>query len=214
MWVRIIKTLPKHLEGPDKPKIIVMDFDRVIHEDTSPWMGTTVIQDEPVPGAFEAIMRYQAAGYEIWIMSCRCNHPDGPTAMAKWMMDKGLRQSVVEEIRFSLIKPRAFMYIDDRAFVFKGKFPAVEVIENFRSWNKEKPRIDASEIKDATELIEVLEEYGVEAEQLDDLVHESASTDASTANNGGLWEQIPYLLSSGWKIGMLISRLRDMKVIG
>ena len=43
------------------------------------------------------------------------------------------------ELQFPTHKPPALLTIDDRAFQFKGEFPALDDIENFKPWNKQPP---------------------------------------------------------------------------
>jgi hypothetical protein len=47
---------------------------------------------------------------------------------------------------------------------------------------------------ETTRLLEKAEEMGLQAEQLDDLVHDAASQEASGVNNGGLSDQVEYLV--------------------
>lgn len=62
---------------------------------------------------------------------------------------------------------------------------------------------DEEEVADAADAVEVLETVdklchaGVEAEDLDEAVHDVASTIASEINNAGLAAQVEFLLSNG-----------------
>jgi len=42
----------------------------------------------------------------------------------------------VKSMRFPLMKPPAFVQIDDRAITFKGTFPTNQQLLNFKPWNK------------------------------------------------------------------------------
>ena len=48
----------------------------------------------------------------------------------------------------------------------------------------------------AAEIIKQLEAAGVEPHELDELVHEAKSREASAINNGGLTEQVEYLVET------------------
>lgn len=45
-------------------------------------------------------------------------------------------QIVVGQIRFPLFKPAAHVTIDDRALTFRGRWPTVATIQEFKPWNK------------------------------------------------------------------------------
>jgi len=42
----------------------------------------------------------------------------------------------VSELSFPLMKPAAFLQIDDRAMTFNGAFPTIEKMKAFKPWNK------------------------------------------------------------------------------
>lgn len=59
-------------------------------------------------------------------------------------------------------------------------------------------------------LIEELQKQGLEAAHLDDLVHDAANDLASNANNGGLKEQINFLITiCGWTEKDIKEKLND-----
>jgi len=43
---------------------------------------------------------------------------------------------LLNEIKFPLFKPPAFLTIDDRVMLFTGKFPSVVELKNFKPWHK------------------------------------------------------------------------------
>ncbi len=47
-------------------------------------------------------------------------------------------------------------------------------------------------------VVQELETAGLCSEDLDELVHSTASNDATNTNNSGIAEQVTYLLSNGW----------------
>lgn len=113
---------------------VVFDFDGVIHSYTSGWQGATIIPDEPVPGIKEALQEIREAGYEVVIVSTRCAHTGGMTAIFDWLNLYGLTDYVDKLCKE---KPPAIVYIDDRAICFDGKPEGLlEKIETFKPWYK------------------------------------------------------------------------------
>ena len=56
--------------------------------------------------------------------------------MKKWLVKWGFPKDKIENLRFPLMKPAAFLLIDDRAFTFEGKFPLVQEMLAFKPWNR------------------------------------------------------------------------------
>lgn len=113
---------------------IVFDFDGVIHSYTSGWKGTTCIPDPPVHGIEKALKDVHDAGYEVVIVSTRCDSFFGRVAIENWLDLYGL--SVFVD-RVCKEKPPAIVYIDDRAICFDGHpEKLLEKIKAFKPWNK------------------------------------------------------------------------------
>ena len=113
-------------------KTVVFDFDGVIHSYTSGWKGSAIIPDPPVPGIREAIAEIRRAGYDVVVVSTRCNTLDGYAAIREWLYRNKI---VVDDVKVE--KPPAIAYIDDRAICFDGKPDTLlEKIQNFKPWNK------------------------------------------------------------------------------
>ena len=111
---------------------VVFDFDGVIHSYTSGWKGRTIIPDPPVPGIKEAIAEIRAAGYEVVVVSTRCEYMDGIQAILDWLMEHKIQVD-----RVCTQKPPAIVYIDDRAICFDGKPESLlGKIQTFKPWNK------------------------------------------------------------------------------
>jgi hypothetical protein len=118
-------------------KIICVDFDGVIHSYESGWKGATVITDKPVEGAISWLEKMcQLDDFEINIYSSRSKEPGAVEAMKMWLFAHGMHVSELDLIGFPTQKPSAWMTIDDRAFCFKGKFPNVNWLRDFKPWNK------------------------------------------------------------------------------
>jgi hypothetical protein len=117
-------------------KTICLDFDGVIHKYTSPWAGTRTIPDPPVPGAFKFIRAAQEAGWTVAILSTRSGEAGGIGAMRNWLAKHGLEPSEISAIDFPTTKPRAKIYIDDRGYYFRGRFPSIKWVEGFQPWHR------------------------------------------------------------------------------
>jgi hypothetical protein len=71
-------------------------------------------------------------------MSTRNTKWGGRRAMKKYLLKWGMNKTLLKRIKFPIFKPPARLYIDDRAFQFKGEFPTRAFIQNFKPWNREK----------------------------------------------------------------------------
>ena len=118
---------------------VVFDFDGVIHSYASGWKGAIVIPDEPVPGIKEAMIEIYKAGYEIVVVSTRCNVPEGARAVVKYLREHEMLPYVKKVCKE---KPPAIVYIDDRAINFDGNANTLlEKIKSFQPWYK-KPAVE------------------------------------------------------------------------
>lgn len=112
--------------------ILCLDFDGVLHSYKSGWQGAGVIADPPVPGAVEFV---QAAlqSFQVAVFSSRSNSAEGRAAMQAWCEKWGFP---VHQMDFPAQKPAAFLTLDDRAWCFRGTFPAIADLLAFVPWNK------------------------------------------------------------------------------
>ena len=137
----------------NKP-ILCLDFDGVIHSYASGWGGIDVIVDDPVPGVFEFLEK-AVDEFEVNIYGSRSNSPEGIKAMERWFSccienhydavghhslipggdDKMYK--ILKSVEFVTSKPSAFVTLDDRSITFKGIWPSVNELLNFKPWNKE-----------------------------------------------------------------------------
>lgn len=141
---------------------LCLDFDGVLHSYTSGWVDAMFIPDPPVPAAMEVLESY-IKEFDVVIFSSRSNQFGGINAMRLWLgywakKELGLERGnaianyfnevevshsfVVGESkssykRFPLVKPVAFVTIDDRAITFDGNWPHPQEIKNFKPWNKQ-----------------------------------------------------------------------------
>lgn len=112
-------------------KILVFDFDGVIHSYTSDWNGVSNIPDLPVPGIKELIDKLKEDFY-IYITSSRCSDEEGIIAIEKYLFENNIFYN-----RIQGLKPPAYLTIDDRALTFKGDCQDIlEQIKSFKPWNK------------------------------------------------------------------------------
>lgn len=127
--------------------ILCIDFDGVLHSYSSGWKGARTVPDPPVNGAIkwlESLLgcpdyygiadRYK--DFKVCIYSSRSRYWGGKNAMKKWLVKWGFDPNYLELISFPLMKPAAFLQIDDRAITFSGIFPTVEEMKAFKPWNK------------------------------------------------------------------------------
>lgn len=137
-------------------KSICLDFDGVINSYTSPFTTPNDLPDPPMPGAFAFIRQLLSNDFNVFIMSARFPRltdlgdspdkwgPRGLESVIKWFIKHGAQdliditmQPKVEgkpSLFFTINKPKAVLYIDDRAFKFEGSFPSLEYIATFLPW--------------------------------------------------------------------------------
>lgn len=121
-----------------KPRRVAIDFDGVIHSYVSGWNGP-VPTDPPVPGAFDFLRILVAdARTEPIIFSTRSQADGGIEAMKQWFLEHGLELSILGRLEFPLEKPDAKVFLDDRAWNFKGTFPQVEELLEFEPWHRQR----------------------------------------------------------------------------
>lgn len=144
--------------GCDTPAryAIAVDFDGVIHQHVSPWIGDpTHIPDPPVPGAI-AWLESMVARYDIFIFTCRLLTPKrSPVerAMCAWLAAHGASVDLVHALHFVSEKPHAGVYLDDRAMRFEGRFPGTGEIDAAAvPWNKR----TTPSAQELAELVDVL----------------------------------------------------------
>lgn len=111
-------------------KTVVFDFDGVIHSYKSGWRGVTIIPDPPVDGMKECIDDLRDSGYEVVVVSTRCETPDGMNAISQWLSKHDITVDAVVDK-----KPPAICYVDDRAICFDGNpHKLKDAIERFKPW--------------------------------------------------------------------------------
>lgn len=124
-------------------RILCLDFDGVVHSYLSGWKGSRTIPDPPVPGAFAFIATMLVNGWDVAIHSSRSGQWGGRRAMRNWLREHSGQMwydspagSGLENVRFPLFKPSAFVTLDDRAIQFTGYWPSEMELRAFKPWNK------------------------------------------------------------------------------
>jgi len=111
---------------------IALDFDGVLSNYTG-WHGPGRL-DPPVDGAIEAIRAYQDAGLDVCVYTSRADSPESIRQLEHWLREYGLESRRAKQIQITSRKPPAVVYLDDRAWQFKGTFPSPGEIKSFKTW--------------------------------------------------------------------------------
>src|SRR5262249_37850198 len=124
-----------------------VDFHGVICDRPPGYKGFTQPEWPAIPGAIDWLLALVEA-YDGDLVSARFDWawPAGAAAMraaARWLVDRGLPQKLLvmrrgdrPPIKLTPCKPVCILYIDDRAYCFRGKFPTVQEIGDFKIWNR------------------------------------------------------------------------------
>ncbi len=118
-------------------RILVLDFDGVLHSYESGWTKADIVADAPVRGARE-FLEDVVQTFEVHVYSARSHQHGGIDAMVRWCQDHfGL--DLTTKLHFPNHKPPAFVTLDDRAIRFTGSWPTVSELMRFKPWFKESP---------------------------------------------------------------------------
>lgn len=96
-------------------KTVAVDFDGVIHKYSNGWQDGA-IYDEPVEGAIDALNELTNSDILLVIYSTRADSAQAKLEMRKWLDKQGFNAAATIEITNK--KPKAIIYIDDRAIRF------------------------------------------------------------------------------------------------
>lgn len=108
-------------------KIICFDFDGVVYPNLR-YHGTDVLKGDPVEGALSSLKELSKT-YEIVLHSARCSDPKGFEAVRSYLDAHGFEFKLMRD------KPRAWIYVDDRAVCFRGDWlELVAQIDTFQQW--------------------------------------------------------------------------------
>lgn len=108
-------------------KTLAIDFDGVLSAYTG-WKGDTAPLDPPLPGAIEFLNECVHHDFEVVIFTTRREQ-----LIHEWLAEHA-PPDVQALIQITNEKPPAWLYIDDRCFLFTGTFPSMTEMENFKAW--------------------------------------------------------------------------------
>ena len=118
-------------------KILVVDFDGVLHNYDGVWQGPDVITGGAVPG-MEDFLTEAVKHFQVCIYGSRSAGRAGNYAMQLFLF-KRVHGAVMAQLQFPTTKPPAFVSLDDRGLTFTGVFPSMETLLSFKPWNKQCP---------------------------------------------------------------------------
>ena len=127
-------TLPKMILMTNNQdiNIIAVDFDAVINPYKVGFMGWDKIPEEPISGCKEVLTQLRNHGWKIIIHSVRAKHLKGYEALNRYLRKYRIP---FDEIWRSPGKPRAEIYLDDRALKFEGNwYDTYNQIKNFETY--------------------------------------------------------------------------------
>jgi len=117
---------------------ICYDFDGVIHSYQQGWTGHDKISDPPTPGAIAHLKMMLDSEFNIAIFSVRSETEDGRDAIRHWLTKNGMTNEEAEKIELPTDKPKALLYVDDRAYLFTGaNWPTLDFIRVYHPWNRD-----------------------------------------------------------------------------
>jgi hypothetical protein len=106
-------------------KTLAIDFDGVL---SLAGRVATAPLDPPLPGAIEFLNECLDHGFTVVIVTTRLK-----MQIYDWL-EIHAPPEVALAVQITNEKPAAWLYIDDRAFLFTGTFPSMEEIDNFKAW--------------------------------------------------------------------------------
>jgi len=127
---------------------IACDFDEVIHQGISKFTVPSEIQDPPFPGALawirdlldkEVVLIIHTCRFSQWCTTSQYLFVEGPekveVEIQAWFLAHGLEQHYIDQLHFwrYVGKPSADVYIDDKAFCFRGHFPLVLDLQGIKA---------------------------------------------------------------------------------
>lgn len=123
-------------------RILCIDFDGVLHAYTSGWKGVDKVIDGPTPGAM-AFLRDAVKEFQVHVYSSRSGSMVGQLVMREklieWLIADGMAVDdacdlINDTVKWPTEKPSAFLTLDDRALTFRGEWPTMETLQNFKTW--------------------------------------------------------------------------------
>lgn len=116
-------------------KTISIDFDGVLHLSSDDWIAPGVMTGRANPEALRFILAALQSGFDVVVHSCRFYDLGAVGAVREWIateawdaLGEHAARFIGARLQYSLTKPRARIFIDDRGFRFEGRFPRLEDI--------------------------------------------------------------------------------------
>lgn len=129
--------------------VIVFDFDGVINSYESGYTKDT-LPDPPVEGVREFLVDLRAANWKVIVSSARMSDGDEAYDMIQDYLYKwGI---VVDGLQWG--KPKAKIYVDDRAFHFKTNYPKSSMYELARRTRDEADDVYFEKLEDYEKYLE------------------------------------------------------------
>lgn len=125
---------------------VAVDLHGVVIEHPEGSRGITEFGWPEVPGAIEWLGAISEV-YDVHLVSARFSRPGregvmGMQAARDWLASRGVPWGWLSSaggptrLTFTPYKPACSLWIDDRAFLFEGRFPDAAEIGAFRPWNR------------------------------------------------------------------------------
>jgi hypothetical protein len=127
---------------------IGVDFHGVIVDHPAGSHGATELHWPEVPGALEWL-RTISERFDVVLVSARFARPEpegkaGITAAMQWLQMHGAPthwfyaddEGGPPRVRLTGLKPACVLWIDDRGYCFRGRFPSARDVEAFTPWNR------------------------------------------------------------------------------
>lgn len=112
-----------------KPTLL-LDFDGTLHSYMKGYIEGSHGIDDPLPGALEFVKKAQEH-FNVVIFSTRARTPQGYGSIERWLCNNDF-----PELMITNIKIPASIIIDDRAIQFRGTYPQIDELINFKPWNR------------------------------------------------------------------------------
>lgn len=124
--------------GSNGKLCIGLDFDGTLCKHfTGEWKGDLVIEEGPNNGAIEFLTELvKDSSFKVYILSSRCKNSGFRDVFMKWLVDNGFDKTLLNKIYVTANKPPLHLYIDDRVYIFQGKWPSLEMIKSFKPFGK------------------------------------------------------------------------------
>ena len=128
----------KRDSGSNGKKCIGIDFDGTLCKHfQGEWKGDLIIDEGPNPGAIEFLTELVTEkDFKVYILSSRCKNSGFKDVFYKWLIDNGFDKTLLNKIYVTSTKPPLHLYIDDRVYIFQGKWPTMDMIREFKPFGK------------------------------------------------------------------------------